>query len=231
MADNADGPLDPPLDYTAGERDGIDWIAERSGHFWRTIWEAPENAALRDARSDRNILCPGDIIHVPARREKEERGATDLIHRFKRLGVPLFIRFRALEPDGGPISDAPYLLTVGRRAYQGRTDADGYLECYIAPTARTAVLSVDVPTPEGENAQETETLEWHIGLGGLRPADTIAGAQARMRNLGKYSGASDGEANPAFSDALKRFQEANALEPTGELDEATADVLREAHGN
>ncbi|MDQ3633111.1 MAG: peptidoglycan-binding protein [Acidobacteriota bacterium] len=56
----------------------------------------------------------------------------------------------------------------------------------------------------------------------FRPVkDQITEAQTKLKNTGMYKGETDGRYTDDFRDSLKNYQEANALDKTGKLDEET----------
>jgi peptidoglycan hydrolase-like protein with peptidoglycan-binding domain len=75
-------------------------------------------------------------------------------------------------------------------------------------------------------------LEQHVlKIGHLDPHDDPTGIQQRLRSLGYYFGAVDGELGGVTAAALRRFQTANGLEVSGEADDATVSALRDAYGS
>ena len=78
--------------YTVKQGDCISSIAQKHGLFWDKVWNHPKNANLQERRKDPNVLSPGDVVFVPDKDEKEESGATEQRHRFKRKGVPEKLR-------------------------------------------------------------------------------------------------------------------------------------------
>ena len=81
---------------------------------------------------------------------------------------------------------------------------------------------------EGEEGEEGVQWEHHeLRLGHLEPSHTVAGAQARLANLGLYPGSIDGELGAALELAILHFQVERELEPTGLLDETTYSALAE----
>lgn len=211
--------------YIVEDGDSIDSIAEIHGHFWQTIWDLPENAALKAAREDRTILMPGDKVTIPALREKQEKRATDLVHRFKRKGVPARIIFAAAHQDGTVYADCAYRLKIGKRTYEGRTDAEGRVEVFVAPSARVGLLKLDVDIPGYESKPE-----WRLRIGTLYPLETIKGIQQRLNNLGYDCGEEDGDFGDRTKRALRAFQAAMGLDRTDAPDEPTRDALDTAHG-
>ena len=71
---------------------------------------------------------------------------------------------------------------------------------------------------------------YSLKLGGLDPVTEISGAQGRLKNLGYMIPAIDGQLGPETVEALHQFQQANGLDVTGALDDATQAKLKEAHG-
>lgn len=207
--------------YVVRQGDALESIALRAGLFWKTIWDAPENAELRRARHDPHVLLPGDRLHIPELRRREESGATETRHRFVRKGVPSKLHLVLQDEDGEPRADEPYTLVIdGETTYEGRTDGQGVIDHPIPPGARSGVLRVGDP-PE----------EYPLRLAHLDPIDSVLGQQARLANLGLYSGRLDGRRGPGLSSALRLFQEREGLDVTGEPDAATRDKLREVHGS
>lgn len=197
-------------------------IAFEAGHFWQTIWEHPDNEALREARKDPWVLCEGDELTVPDLRRKLVTCSTDVNHRFKIKGVPERLRLRFGSPEF-PRSGVPYTLTIDGERHEGTLDEQGELSHFLAPNATRAELELE---PEDGPAEH-----YVLGLRGLDPIDTPRGVQLRLRNLQYYRGRIDGEiGEPETIAAMQAFQRSAGLEPTLELDDETRAALRDAHG-
>jgi N-acetylmuramoyl-L-alanine amidase len=185
---------------------------------WETIWKHPENASLRSIRKP-DVLYPGDPLFIPEKSAREEQGATEKRHRFRRKGVPAKLHLQLMK-DGQPRANETYSLNVDGKITTGTTDAEGKLEIRIPPNAKEAKLLL------GEK-QEEFTLD----LGHLDPVSEVSGVQARLNNLGFYCGEVDGKLGPRTKAALKSFQKEHGLPETGEADAATRAELEEAHGS
>jgi hypothetical protein len=173
-------------------------IAFENGFFWQTLWDHPENEALREERGNPFTLIPGvDSVVVPDVRTREEACATERVHTFRRRGVPAKLKLRLLDHDGTPRAGAEYFLEVDGelRPNDKKADGEGKIEEFIPNNARKARLFLR----GGE-----EIIE--IDLGYLQPSSAVRGAQARLANVGFYRGALDGQRSPAFTDALERFR-------------------------
>ncbi|WP_437533499.1 peptidoglycan-binding domain-containing protein [Sorangium sp. So ce726] len=194
-------------------------IAFENGFFWNTLWSHPENAALKESRDSPFVLRPGDVVHVPALTLREVSAATGAKHTFRRKGVPAKLRLRLLVMDK-PLANLPYVLTYGDRKIEGTTSAQGLVEAFVPPDMPRARLTVG----EGDDVHV-----YNIAPRTLNPSRDVDGIQARLANLGYYSGPSHGELDAATIAALKRFQSDHDLEATGKPDEATASALSERH--
>jgi hypothetical protein len=202
--------------HTIAHHECINSIAARYGFHWRDVWEHPDNQAIRELRKNPNLLCPGDTIAVPTPRPGSQSLASGQQHRMVvRVGAKLRIR---LQDRGEPISGA-YVLEVGGRRLEGELDGEGQLEQPIPATATRATLLL---------VERNELVE--LLLGDLDPADTPVGAIERLVNLGLFTDRSVRTLTPEVRHVLLLVQREEGLEATGELDEATADVLVRWHG-
>lgn len=212
-------------DYVVQSGDTLSSIAEAHGHFWQTLWNDPANAALKAARSNPEILQPGDRLTIQPIRVKTVRALTGRVHRFRRRGVPVRVIFAIWDQKGTPLSGKKYQLSVGSSAYEGTTDSEGLLKEWVAPAAKTGQLVVWPGMPE-----LPETVEWTIRIGYLNPVESISGAQARLNNLRFDCGSEDGVLGPRTQAALQAFQAKHGLPPTGDYDAETCAKLKEVYG-
>ncbi len=134
-------------------------VAYRHGHAVATVWDDPENRALRETRGSPHTLHPGDRLLVPALRPGEAACATSRVHTFRRRGVPSGITL-SLGVAGRALADLPYELRVDGAMLAGRTGADGGVTVKVMPDAREAVLVVD---PDGL-ALTFDLLPRHLDL-------------------------------------------------------------------
>jgi hypothetical protein len=190
-------------------------LAHRHGLLPACVWEAPENAALRERRQDLYLLAPGDEVRIPARQARLETCPSGQRIWYRRRGVPERLLLE-LRDEGRPRSDLPYELEVeGELCARGTTDGAGRLEAWIPPEAREARLLL----PD-------EVI--HLALGALGPRGEDDGLCDRLENLGYLdSGAREGD---ALVRGLTAFQQAEGLRPSGELDDPTRCRLVELYG-
>jgi hypothetical protein len=210
-----------PTRHTAAANECVASIAFDTGHFWQTIWDHPDNAALREARSNPWILREGDVLLIPELRRKELSVAIDTTHKFRRKGVPEQLRLRFGSPEF-PRRDVPYTLIIDHQSHEGVLDENGQLSHFLMPNATRAELTLrpDDGPPE----------RYVLGLRGLEPIDTLRGVQMRLRNLQLYHAEVDGALGPDTVAAMRAFQVSAQIELTDNPDDATRSALVEAHG-
>lgn len=209
-------------DYEVGAGECMSSIAKATGHFWKTIWDDPDNAELKEVRKEPNVLLPGDRVTIPEPRQKYESGETEMRHRFVRLGEPAMLRMQICIEDE-PVSNARYNLDIDGKEQEGTTNADGWVETKIPGNAKRGRLVVDA---------KRQALVFPLNLGGIDPVAANRGVQQRLSNLGFFCGNPDGKLGPKSKSAIKKFQAANGhANPSGELDEQTRNQLKEKHGS
>jgi N-acetylmuramoyl-L-alanine amidase len=244
-----------PETYEVEEGDCASSLAYDRGLLWETIWNHPNNSSLKAGRADPNVLKPGDLLYIPDLTQKVVDCSTDAHHKFVKKGTPGKLRLRFVQdelqqpPDSVPPAAAgdaprhftgedpivqapekdvpranvPYVLSIDGQVIEGDTDGDGYIECPIRPNVKEARLTLEPGT-----LNETVIP---LQLGGLDPLKTVSGIKHRLNNLGLNCGDDSDELTDAFAAALSTYQERAGLPVTGEIDDATRDKLRNAHGS
>jgi hypothetical protein len=194
-------------------------LAARYGTTPAALLGEDRNRALRDARPDPSVLAPGDIVWVPADPPPRPRISSGGTHRFKGKRATTPITLAVQDMAGGALDGKPYRLVVGRARYEGQTTSEGHVEERVPTCATLGELTVW----PGGTADEGTALSWTVAFGGLDPASAPSGVAGRLENLG-YPAVQDLEA------ALRSFQVAAGLAPTGTADEATVAAIVAAAG-
>lgn len=207
-------------EYVVRQGDCVSSIAKDTGHFWETIWTDAANTELREIRRDPNVLLPGDRVHVPALRRKQETGQTEMRHRFVRKGEPARLLIQIRDRWGNPYDNRLYRLCVGAIEIVNRTDSQGQLQCPITASAGTATLTVWL----GSSQPHT----WTLKLGALDPAESQSGIQGRLHNLGLHPSYA-GDSDERTTEAIGLFQARHSLPVTGQADRATQARLKREH--
>jgi hypothetical protein len=239
-------------DYEVQDGDDVASIAHERGFAWKTLWDDPGNAGLKEKRKDPGILKAGDVLHIPDRRLKEESAATEQAHKFKAHGSPPKLRLRIMDvpkpdtepaeedadrndearvedPDYDPksveekpLANCPYVAEIDGKLIRGSTDGDGMAEIPLPPRARKGRLILHGGTPQERVIP--------LNLGAMDPISEWTGVRKRLLNLG-FACREEGDALTAdLERALLRFQEANGLDMSGKADDATRAKLKDVHG-
>lgn len=198
-------------------------IAVRYGYLSATLWDHPANDSLREERKNPNVLLTGDVVHIPNRQLKQENGATEQRHRFRRKGVPSSLNIVLQDENGAPRGNLAYVLNIEGQTFEGKTTAKGKLKHAIPPNAVKGKLIVN---PGGEQEERYE-----LQIGHLDPANSATtGVQGRLRNLGYDCGKIDNRLSPETENAIRAFQADHGLEATGQVDDRTLSALEQEYG-
>jgi Putative peptidoglycan binding domain/LysM domain len=206
--------------YTIKQGDYLPSIAKQFGFSdYRTIWDDPRNAELKEQRENPNVLFPGDFLYIPDRSLRVETRHTDARHKFV-LHRPA-VRLRLVLEDflERPIANAQCDLVLEGEVFHITTDGGGKIEQPIRPDTRSALLIIhDAQTPyDGEQIP--------IQIGYLDPVDETSGQLARLDNLGFFAGDAD-----QFESAVEEFQCDNGLAVDGICGPITKAKLTQVHG-
>lgn len=209
-----------PSEHTVRAGDCVSSIAFDHGFFPDTVWDDAANAKLKEMRKNPNILVPGDVVVVPDKQPREESGATESLHRFRRKGVPERLKIR-LEENGEPRAKLAYTIVIEGRSTQGTTDDEGWIDHPIPPNAKRGTLSIEGEAP----------LDLYVGH--MPPIDTDEGLLSRLGNLG-YIPADGDDPDGDFeserlANALSHFQARCGLTVSGTADDETKQKLLELH--
>jgi len=202
--------------WIANQGDTIPNIAFATGFFWKTIWNHPENAALKADRKNPNVLYPKDEVFVPELQTKTESRPPEKRHKFLRKGEPPKIIIKLLDEEGNPQASVDYVLDIEGKTIRGKTSADGEIETYVPGNASTGKLFLN----KGLDVFE-------VLIGTLDPIDEVRGIQQRLSNLGYECYPFTGKLDRLTRDSLVNFQGDQDLPITGKPDEETKAKLLE----
>ena len=158
--------------HTVKQGEHLMRIAEQYGFSdYRVIWDAPENAELRNQRQSPDVLYPGDVLYIPDRETKQEECVTEQRHVLRVRGRTCKLRLVCKDVDDQPIANTNCTLRVEGTTCELTTDANGMIEQEIPNTAERGTLKIN-------------EVEVPLFIGHLDPENTPTGEQARLNNLG-----------------------------------------------
>ena len=191
--------INPPGYHVVDQGDWISKIANWYGFpKWESIWNDPDNAALREKRPDPNLIYPGDRVYIPSVSPKEATGSTAQRHRYRLQGGTITFNLTLVDQAGEPRPGVRYKLSVGCEGsetlvFNKETDNDGLITHTIPKASTTGWLEVD-----------NQVIQ--LDLGHLDPIETVSGYQARLANLGYDPGPVDGLDGPLTRSGVSEFQ-------------------------
>ncbi|MBJ6759896.1 peptidoglycan-binding protein [Myxococcaceae bacterium JPH2] len=215
-----------PRKHTVKAGEHLMRIARKYGlPDWKALYDAPENAAFKQRRPNPFVILPGDTLHIPDAAPAEVKAGTGKQHTFtlKKAQTTLKLQLHDDGPDARPLARARYHLDIeGAQPVEGQTDGEGWLETPVPVDAEEATLTVWLT--------EQESMEWTLELSHLTPSDDVAGARARLNNLGFDSGDPSAAEDPLTEQMLRAFQQAHGLEEQEALGPQTRARLEREHG-
>ena len=211
--------------HVVGQGEHLTQITEQYGfRDFRTIWEHPDNAELRQLRRSPNVLLPGDVLHIPAKQTNFFACQTGAKHRFQ-IGAPALLLRLALRDFGNePLVDTSCEIQVDGKTLLLRTDANGRVEVPISPTAREATLTFKDPLVPFDHVVP-------IKIGHLDPVEVLSGQMARLNNLGYITRPLEEVDDTIFAHTVQEFQCDVGLKVSGVCDAATQAKLKQLHGS
>jgi len=213
VSGSTQSPAAAALRHRVVQGDSVASVAQTHGFAPDTIWDHPDNAALRQQREHANILAPGDVVVIPAREAKTVLLAVGRRHVFHRRGVPAVLRLQFYdEARQQRVGVAWRLRVAGVPPASGQTDEQGVLCAYLPADARSGELALGPPSDDEERYQ--------LAFGHLDPVATPAGVTVRLASLG-FIADPDAVTAAVRSQALRAFQRRCQLPVTGEADDAT----------
>ena len=207
--------------YNVKQGDCISSIAAATGFTPNSLWNHPQNANLKAARQDLNILMPGDPVFIPDKQLRIELRSTNARHKFVKKSVTEFLSLRFLKKQE-PRAGERYIISVDGQILSGELDSDGSCIVPIPPRSKKATVTLGDP-----NNNDV----YNLLLGNLDPHDEIAGVEKRLSNLGYLRTALTGRETPELKDAVRAFQVDQALDIENGLDETTLLRLQAVHGS
>ena len=190
---------------------------------WQTVWEFRGNDAIRTQRKSPEILLPGDGISIPTRLDRwaEVTGGSASYHI--RSAAEL-LRVRFIEADFGGKQQARFVARPANGAeVRGSLEANGTMQIELIPGTRKVSVNLFLDPA----AEPFATYE--LAIGHLDPSDEISGIQARLANLGYYSGPINGELDETTRRGISEFRMEILGDNLSEVDHIFIEALGRAY--
>ena len=208
--------------YVVRQGDHVAQIAYRNNLNAADVWDHPKNSELKQRRGDGQMLCPGDVIHIPTARRDGAPLQIASTNTYTATPPTVRVELRFVQQDK-PLTNEPYEVHgVAGAPVVGVTDSDGNLAFDAPVTARSAAVSFTALR-----------LRYTVLLGDLDPIDEPSGLRQRLEQLHYqlHVGPSvDIDTAEWNRHALRAFQHLHGLPETGELDDRSRELLLKEHG-
>ena len=166
--------------YKVLQGDHIASITADAGYLsWKTIWDDGKNAALK-AKRNPNVLFPGDILEIPAKRKKEESIPATEYTTFQTIGDLVQLKIVVLDWGRNPIVDTEMDIQL---------DAGEKIKTAVDGSATKKVLD---PQGNKEGKLLVKGFALALKVGHLDPVEEISGQLSRLNNLGYRAGVTAG---------------------------------------
>lgn len=191
-------------------------LAFRCGSTPDEVWGHAKNAELKEKRTSFDQLAPGDVIHLPADRAVGLALQQGSSNRYRATVEKVSLDL-VLQATGRTFANEPFEVhgTGAAQPLPGTTDGAGCAHFEVPVWVREVLVKL---TARGH--------EFPILIGDLDPVEEDSGVAQRLRQLGYLTHDGDEE---ALIEATSRFQCAQGMKPTGEIDQATRDALAAQH--
>jgi hypothetical protein len=210
--------------YTVKQGDYLAKIAKQFGLPVNVIWNHPDNADLKQKRSNPNVLFPGDSLFIPDLNPREATCNTDKKHQFQTSLSELKLRLTLEDQYERPIANAKCVLGIGSDFKSLTTDGNGRIEQVIQPDAEEGFVTIQDPETPAQN------LRIPLKIGHLDPVDETSGQAARLNNLGYFFGDIDHPDEDDLLSAVEEFQCDFDLQVDGICGPQTQAKLKQVHG-
>jgi hypothetical protein len=195
---------------------------------WQSIWEAPDNAALRALRQSPHVICPGDVLVVPGLQVAELACCTDASHRIEVATPWLELKLVLADHHGRPFRAHAFQLWLeqadGEPYLHGSTDGDGCVEARLPAGTRVVFVLLE---KQGLVFPLQLSAVAQLPTAGAAPTPSdMAAVQARLNALGIGAGPITGDWSVATERALRTLRRARGEVAGGPLTADDLDALR-----
>jgi len=201
-------------DYTIGSGDCFARVAALNNYYnYRTLYDHPDNAAIKTKRPNPNQLAEGDVVKIPEKRQKTAALTLDGKNSFVVDRRKTKLRLVVTDSAKHPLVPTACDLRVGNSSNSNAPGGQGLIELEVDPTKRSGELKLRfaaLPAPgaipadpppanppanpplirESQYKEKPATAEieeltvtWDLNIGYLQPKSTVRGTLQRLNNL------------------------------------------------
>jgi N-acetylmuramoyl-L-alanine amidase len=204
--------------YKVQQGDHLSALAEKHGfRELKTIWDHPQNAALKAQRKNPHILLPGDDLFIPDKEDKKAAGPTSKTHKFEVKTEKLKLKLLFHDVNSKPRANEDCTIDIEGAETKEKTGGDGTITKTIPRSAKVAKASLG-------------NLDIPMLIGHLDPVESKSGQIARLANLGYEPGDVDVPDDERLRSAIEEFQCDQSLPVDGICGADTQAKLKDVHG-
>ena len=199
-----------------GPDDSIISVSKQNGFFWETVWNHPNNSALKSLRQVPEIVQSGDKVFIPKSEPKKVTKPNEQRHKFQLNGEQAKFKMQFFLFDQ-PRANEDYVMVIDGVIKTGKTNAAGEIDTDIPNDAVGGVIKLN---------GGKEIIPFRIGR--LDPKDSVNGTRQRLVNVG-FPMDDDPDESVMPANALSALQEKYELPVTGLYDAVSKAKLSELH--
>jgi len=139
------------------EGEAISGLAADSGLLIETIWNDPNNSAVRSRRSSWDKIAPGDEVYVRDKELRTETGATETRHKFKKKIEWCAIIRLDLDPADEAHENDQFILKSTDGSYQvsksiddDMVPGDRFIDLHYSGLKRSKRYSLEIVPGNGD---------------------------------------------------------------------------------
>lgn len=239
MTDPNTPPTGPVFREAADGEQVIRFAREAGFRTLAPVFDAPENAALKQKRVNPNTINPGDVVVIPELDPKvKANAATNQVHLFTLTAEELLLNLTLENEARKPLANRAFRFVFGQRSLtnptpdldppaDGVTDAKGKLSVVIGLFTSEGELTVH----QTNDPASPVVSVIRVLISVLRSPDTVEGQRTRLNNMGYFAGFSDND-RQQLKWAIEEFQFDHGIKPTGSsTDSKTFNKIAHEHGD
>jgi hypothetical protein len=144
---------------------------------WETIWNHPQNQALRETRPDPSLLYAGDELYIPDKTPKsisiktfDSSSDQNQKYTFQVKSLKIYLSLTLEDENGDAYRNKQYQISgnsqISKALIKGQTDAKGFFSAALPPDTTIAELTL-----WKSDTDTAQTAIWQFSFGAVLPPD------------------------------------------------------------